>query len=174
VCSPAGELKASRRNYLSFYEEARMADAPDLTSNAVRDLVRRTFSDLSAAWQARRYDELEGLFADDIVFALPGFDGRLEGASAVVASYREFMERVTLTAYREESPAVDVWGDTAVVTCRWQMEWLAGGVPNAESGHDVFVFRRSPNTDSQATSWLAVWRTMTFDAPKSTPRAPAE
>ena len=150
-----------------------MADTSNLIPSAVRDVVHRTFLQLSAAWQGRRYDELEGLLAEDIVFALPGLEGRLEGAPAVVASYREFMERVTLTAYREETPAIDVWGDTAVLICRWQMEWLAGGVPNAESGHEVFVFRRSPNTDPQATSWRAVWRTMTFDAPKATPGAPA-
>jgi uncharacterized protein (TIGR02246 family) len=113
---------------------------------------------ISAAWQERRYNELAQLFADEIVFALPGFTGRLEGAPAVVASYREFMERATLTEYREDAPQIDVWGDTAVATYRWEMAWLAGGVPNREAGHDAFVLRRGG--DGQ---WRAVWRTMTFE-----------
>jgi len=151
-----------------------MPDAPNLTSPSVtREAVRRTFSQLSAAWQARRYNELATLLADDMVFALPGFGSRLVGAPAIVASYREFMERVTLTAYREESPQIDVWGDTAVVSYRWEMAWLAGEVANAESGHDVFVFRRTPNGDAETTPWLAVWRTMTFEPSAPSPSAPA-
>jgi hypothetical protein len=67
------------------------------------------------------------------------------------------MERVTLTSYREDQAVVDVWGDTAIAAYRWKMAWLAGGVPNQETGHDVFAFRR---TDG---AWLAIWRTMTFD-----------
>jgi uncharacterized protein (TIGR02246 family) len=151
-----------------------MPDAPNVASpDAAREAVRRTFARLSAAWQGRRYEELATLLADDMVFALPGFGSRLAGAAAVVASYRDFMERVTLTAYREESPQVDVWGDTAVVSYHWEMAWLAGGVANAESGHDVFVFRRGPHDDAGRSPWLAVWRTMTFEPSAASPPAPA-
>jgi len=130
-------------------------DHPDAASE-----VRRALGALSAAWQERRYDDLALLLADDMVFALPGFAGRLEGAVAVVASYREFMDRVTLTSYRESAHAVDVWGETAVASYRWEMAWLAGGVPNQEAGHDVFVFRRAAGSGG---IWRAVWRTMTFE-----------
>ena len=98
-------------------------NCPDLTSE-----VRRTVEALSAAWRERRYDALAALFADDMVFALPGFTGRLEGGPAIVASYREFMDRVELTHYQEDAPTIDVWGDTAVVSYRWDMAWVAGGV----------------------------------------------
>lgn len=110
---------------------------------------------LSAAWQARQYDALEALFDPDIVFALPGGAGRVHGRAAIVESYREFMERATITEYREEPPSIDVWGDTAVATYRWEMAWLAGGVANRESGTDVFVLRRTA-----PGAWRAVWRTM--------------
>ena len=71
--------------------------------------VRRTLVGMSAAWQERRYADLLGFLAEDMVFALPGFGGRLEGAKAVVESYREFMERITLVEYAEAEPTVDVW-----------------------------------------------------------------
>jgi len=130
--------------------------------------VARTLAALSAAWRERRYDDLRDVLAEDMVFALPGFGGRLEGASAVVASYREFMERATLTAYEESPPTVDVWGETAVASFRWEMAWLAGGVPNRGAGHDVFIFRRA----GPGAPWRAVWRTMSFEPPEQ-PRAPA-
>jgi uncharacterized protein (TIGR02246 family) len=134
---------------------------------AVTEVVQ-LLSDLSAAWRERRYENLAQFFAEDMVFTLPGFGGRLEGASAVVASYREFMDRVTLTAYAEATPVVDVWGETVVASFAWEMAWLAGGVPNRESGHDLFVFRRS----APGAQWRAVWRTMTFE-PSSAEKAPA-
>lgn len=132
--------------------------------SGAREDVRRTLEQLSSAWQERRYEALTDLFAQDMVFALPGFAGRIEGVNAVVASYREFMDRVTLTAYRESPPTIDVWGDTAVASYRWDMEWLAGGVPNHETGNDVFVFRREVSAAGEG-SWRAVWRTMTFEPP---------
>jgi uncharacterized protein (TIGR02246 family) len=127
-----------------------------------REEVRLVLSAVSAAWQARRYDELAQFFADDMVFALPGSSAHLEGAPAIVESYREFMDRVTLTEYREDVPRIDVWGETAVATFRWEMTWLAGNVSNHETGHDVFVFRRAPGAP-----WRAVWRTMIFAPPAS-------
>jgi len=133
-----------------------------------RDELRRVIAAISAAWQGRRYDLLAQVFADDVVFALPASSARLDGAQAVVESYREFMDRVTLTEYREEDPCIDVWGDTAVVTYGWEMAWLAGDVPNREAGHDVFVFRRDAGAP-----WRAVWRTMSFAPPAEKPPTPA-
>jgi hypothetical protein len=146
---------------MTSHAEATIADHAGVAE------IRCLLAALSAAWQGRRYDELSGYFAADVVFALPGFAGRLEGAAAVVASYREFMERVTLTEYREEAPTVDIWGVTAVATFRWEMAWLAGGVPNREAGHDVFVLRRADG----AGPWCAVWRTMTFEPRPAPPAA---
>src|SRR5436190_11934247 len=44
-------------------------------SAAVRDVMAR----ITAAWRERRYDDLAEVFAEDMVFTLPGFSGRLEG-----------------------------------------------------------------------------------------------
>jgi uncharacterized protein (TIGR02246 family) len=118
------------------------------------DDVRAVLERISAAWQARRYEELSQLFAKDMVFSLPDQAVRVEGRDAIVAGYREFMDRITLTSYREDQYSVDVWGDTAIASFRWDMAWLAGDVPNHETGCDVFAFRRTDGT------WLAVWRTM--------------
>jgi uncharacterized protein (TIGR02246 family) len=130
-------------------------------SSDASDAVRAATARINAAWQERRYDDLGQMFAEDMVFTLPGFSGRLEGRDAIAASYREFMERARLTSYREEQLAVHVWGDTAIASYRWDMTWSADGVPNHETGHDIFAFRRANG------AWLAIWRTMTFDRKSS-------
>ena len=118
------------------------------------DEVRAVLDRISEAWRARRYEDLSQFFAQDMVLALPGKAVRVEGRDAIVASYREFMDRITVTSYREDQHSVDVWGATAIASFRWDMAWLAGNVPNHETGSDVFAFT---HTDGR---WLAVWRTM--------------
>ena len=130
---------------------------------AARAAIAATLARLSAAWRDRRYDELAAVFDERVVMALPGFAGRVEGRDTLVESYREFMERATLTHYEEQPPAIDVWGDTAVASYHWEMKWLAGGVPNEAAGYDVFVLRRLPER-SGAGEWVAVWRTMAVDS----------
>src|SRR5262245_25430629 len=93
-------------------QEASMADSPlqpsvdTLRQGAPdpREELRRVLAAMSAAWQGRRYDSLAEVFADNMVLALPASSARLDGAHAIVESYREFMDRVTLTEYREEDP----------------------------------------------------------------------
>ena len=68
--------------------------------------VHAATAGINAAWRERRYDDLRQMFAEDMVFTLPGFSGLLQGREAIVASYREFIERVTLTSYREEQLVV--------------------------------------------------------------------
>jgi Domain of unknown function (DUF4440) len=129
---------------------------------------------ISRAWRERRYEALGNCFAPDMVFALPSFASRLLGRDAIVASYREFMDRVTLTDYREDVATVDRWGDTAMTLFRWQMEWLAEGVSNQAAGHDAFLFRRIQTAaPDQPEHWVAVWRTMAFDREPTDSRAPA-
>lgn len=124
--------------------------------------VAETLRRLSAAWRERRYEELSSLFDENVVMALPGFADRVKGRDALVASYREFMDRATILEYREEPPTVDVWGDSAVAMYRWHMAWAAGGDAERASGHDVFVFTRGSGAEPP---WRAVWRTLAVDPP---------
>jgi hypothetical protein len=131
-----------------------------MPSDAQASEVAATLHRMSSAWRERRYDDLALLFDEHIVFALPGFAERLEGRAATVDSYREFMNRVTLTEHWESVPDITVWGDTSVAIYRWEMRWLSGGVANHGAGHDVFVLRAAPDAPA---GWRAVWRTMTFE-----------
>jgi uncharacterized protein (TIGR02246 family) len=116
---------------------------------------------ISAAWQDRRYQELATLFDDNIVMVLPGLSARIEGRAAVVESYMEFMEHAAVAEYFEDEPTIDVWGDTAIASYRWEMTWVSGGTAASAAGYDVFTFAR--RAEDQA--WRAVWRTMALDPP---------
>jgi hypothetical protein len=130
-----------------------------MNTEFTRTEIATAMTALSAAWQGRRYDDLAMWFAPDMVFTLPGGAGHLAGPPAIVASYREFMDRITLISYRESTPDIEAWSDLAVVSFTWEMDWLADGVSNHGSGRDIFALRRA------AGRWQAIWRTMSFDTP---------
>lgn len=123
----------------------------------VRDMLRR----LSAAWQDRRYQELAGLLDERIVMVLPGLSARIEGRTAVIDSYMDFMEHATVSDFVEDSPTIDVWGDTAIASYHWEMTWVRAGKEKSAAGYDVFTFSRRTDGDH---AWRAVWRTMSLDA----------
>lgn len=121
--------------------------------------VAATLARITAGWMEQRWDELRERFDPRMVMVLPGFSGRLEGREAVVAHYRELMERVAVTDYREDSPEIDVWESTATATVRWRMEWTDAGRPGRHSGRDLFVLAYDPDQGE----WRALWRTMILD-----------
>jgi hypothetical protein len=91
------------------------------------------------------------------VFVQPGFEERLEGREAVIASYREFLETSTVRAYEEHDLQLDVVGGTAIATFGYRIEWEGDGQRHVDRGHDLFVFARTDD------AWRAVWRTLIVD-----------
>jgi hypothetical protein len=122
--------------------------------------VRLTLERISSAWQNRRYQELATLFDENIIMVLPGLSARIEGRAAVVESYMEFMEHSAVGEYWEDEPTIDVWGDTAIASYRWEMVWVSRGISESAAGYDVFTFSRRTDADH---AWRAVWRTMALD-----------
>jgi hypothetical protein len=142
-----------------------MASMPVFTPHPVdehaRSEVREALRRISAAWQDRRYQELAALLDERIVMVLPGLSARIEGRSAVIDSYMEFMEHATVGEYWEDAPTIDVWGDTAIASYHWEMTWVRNGQTERGAGYDVFTFSRRTDGDH---AWRAVWRTMALDA----------
>ncbi len=116
--------------------------------------IRGVLSRLTAAWTEERFDELEDILHQSVVFVQPGFAGRGEGRRACVDSYREFMASAKVVDYAERDVTVDVWGGTAVATYLFEMTWEKDGKSHRERGRDLLVFIREEG------SWQVVWRTM--------------
>jgi hypothetical protein len=137
-----------------------------MTATADDSRDRQDIGDLlqhiTSAWREARYDDLLDAFHPRIVFSAPGFQARLEGREACIESYREFVERATVTEYVQSEPRIDTWSGTAVASCQWRMTWAAAGSTHSESGHDVFVFTRAADSPR---GWRAVWRTIVVGAP---------
>ena len=86
--------------------------------------------------------------------AFPGFAGRAQGADTFLDGFRDFRQNATIREFREHDQQIDVAGDTAVVTFRYDMLYERGGERYRATGRDFWVFQL------QARNWLAVWRMM--------------
>jgi len=111
------------------------------SDRAQQSEIRGVLSRLTAAWREERFDELEDILHQSVVFALPGFTNRVEGRTACVDTYRRFMSNARVVDYLERDTAVDI---------AYQMD----GKSHRDTGHDVFVFVR------EESRWQVVWRTM--------------
>jgi hypothetical protein len=116
----------------------------------IRDIVR----DINEAWLERRPGELARFLDEEIVIAPPGFQGLVQGRQAAVDSYEQFVAAARVHAADFDEPDVQAWGDTAVATCRFTLDYAMGGARNHDTGWDVLVLRRT------AGKWQVVWRTI--------------
>jgi ketosteroid isomerase-like protein len=98
--------------------------------------------------------DLARFLHDEIVIAPPGLQGRVQGRQAAVDSYEQFAEAAAVRAADFDEPDVQAWGDTAVATYRFTLDYTLGGARNQDTGWDVLVLRRTAGT------WKVVWRTI--------------
>jgi ketosteroid isomerase-like protein len=118
--------------------------------------IRNLLDRVNEAWRARRYDELQEYFADDIVMKGPGLKELVRGKGPVVQSYADFMDKSDVTHYTESNHFVHRWDQTAAAGFDWSMTWVQNGTTDSASGQDMFVFER------RGDRWIAVLRVMLF------------
>lgn len=125
----------------------------DIDQNA-REEIRKLLGNISNAWIKGRPEELEEYFHEEMVIAGPGFKGGGRGKSECIKSYKDFITHAAIQNVKESDLMIDVWGDTAVASYRFEMDYEIGGERHHDAGHDLFVFTR------ERGKWLAVWRTI--------------
>jgi ketosteroid isomerase-like protein len=114
----------------------------------------RTMREINQAWLAGKIDELAPMVHPEMVMVGPGFAGRSQGREAFLAGFRDFCENAKTHEFREDEYQVDVVGDTAIVSFRFEMVYERSAKRYRSTGRDFWVFGK------QAGSWIAVWRTM--------------
>lgn len=119
-----------------------------------REEIIRILKEVNRAWTGGNPGDISKYFHEDMIIAQPGFGIRGEGRNACVDSYKEFTGMASIEGLRESEHVVLIWGDTAVASYKFEVEYALDGQAHQDTGYDLFVFTR------QAGSWLAVWRTI--------------
>lgn len=117
-------------------------------------VIRQLLKKINEAWVNGRSEELEEYFHEDIVIAQAGLQPRGTGKKACVDSYKEFIRHANILGLKESDHYIGVWGDTAVASYKFEIDYEINGAEHHDSGVDLFVFAR------QRGNWRAVWRTI--------------
>lgn len=107
---------------------------------------------MDRCWLERRFDDLSQYLAADVMVTAPNAT-RVEGAAAVIESYRQFMARAEVAAFEAFAWDVTERSDTALVQYGWRMRWSSAGETHAAEGREVLALSR------RANEWRIVSRT---------------
>ena len=116
--------------------------------------VTNVLRQINQAWLTGRFDELESHVHPDFVLVHPGFAERNAGCDDFIEGHREFHNSATVHEFQESEHQVDVVGNTAVATFRFEMVYQRLGERYRSTGRDLWVLHL------QGDEWLAVWRTI--------------
>ena len=125
-----------------------------MSSPSTNEAVIEAVKAINRAWLDGQLEELAARIDEEIVLVTPGFHESIRGRESYVAGHREFLESAAIEHFRELDWHVDLLGDTAVVTYRYEMEYERSGQSCFSAGRDMFVLRH------RSGGWQAIWRTM--------------
>lgn len=104
------------------------------------------------AWTSGRPSDTAPLFHPSVVMLSTSGEVLVEGREAMVGSFVQYCERARTHSFEELEPDVRVFGDTAIVTYVFDVEYEIDGQRHRERGRELLVFGRDEDT------WRAVSR----------------
>ncbi len=120
---------------------------------AAEEEIRTRLHEINEAWVGGRFAQLARYFDPEIVMVAPDSGGRIAGAEACLASFKEFLGAANVLEFRESEFTADVWGTAAVGTFRFDITYVLDGSQHTEAGREIWLFTRGDD------GWRAVWRT---------------
>ncbi|MEW6283656.1 MAG: nuclear transport factor 2 family protein, partial [Candidatus Eremiobacterota bacterium] len=120
---------------------------------ADRVAVVMVLKSINRAWQEGRLDALTGHLHEDVVMVPPGFQGSVRGAEACRQSFEAFLAAAKTEKFEESDFQIDILGDTAVTSYRFDMTYSVGEQSFNEAGREIWVLVRLEGR------WRAAWRT---------------
>jgi ketosteroid isomerase-like protein len=125
-----------------------------MVDESKREDVAAAMRLINQAWRNGQVEDLAQMVHPEIVMVFPDFTGSIQGREDFLAGFRDFCQNATIQEFREHDHHIDVAGDTAVVTFRYNMVYARSGERYHSTGRDLWVFQK------QGRAWIAVWRTM--------------
>ena len=140
-------------------QQLRIGLGPKMKSNesiqeSEREAASSTMRRINQVWLDGQVERLAPMVHPEMVMAFPGFTGRAQGREEFLAGFSDFCQNASITSFRDDDYLVDVAGDTAVITFRYEMLYERSGEQYHSTGRDLWVFQK------QKSVWIAVWRTM--------------
>jgi ketosteroid isomerase-like protein len=109
--------------------------------------------DANRAWMRGDAAATAALFAPGVIAVPPTLGDAVRGQGAMVQSFADYVVQVKTHRFEEKEHSIEIIGDTAVATYRFEVRYEIGGQTYDEVGQEVLVLHRLPE------GWRVVWRT---------------
>jgi hypothetical protein len=119
-------------------------------SDPIKQKIWDTVCAMNDAWTTGNPDDLSKFFHRNMVAITPTDRNRLDGGAACVAGWKGFCEAARIHRWEEIDPAIQVYGNSAVVTYYFDMSFDMGGKTINMGGRDMFFFVK------EGEKWWAV------------------
>ena len=124
------------------------------TTLADQKAVESLLKNIVAACNTGNLEALKKYFHSSMVIEGPEFQERKEGRDQCIQHHEEFHRNVKIQSFKDSDYQVNVWGDTAVASCRFEGQMETGGDVFKDTGRDLYVFSRKNG------EWQAVWNSI--------------
>ena len=114
--------------------------------------IWQIIQNINAAWSKNRTDELHQYFHNDMVIVGPDQHPLSIGNQACIDSYRDFFDNAVIHDYKESDPVINIFGNTAIASYKFDINYDMKGKNYIEAGRDLFVIHKEEG------KWLVLWR----------------
>jgi len=153
--------RKSWQRFLRFLKETLAEEQPMEPERTITGGSMDDRKELSAAMdriiQAGMSGQIEGLseiLDDQVIMVFPGFGRRVQGKTAMIGGFQDFAASAEIHEHRETDEQIDVIGETAVISYRFELIYTRDDVIYRSDGRDLWVFHKTEG------DWKAAWRTM--------------
>lgn len=108
--------------------------------DSARCEVWTVLKELNDCWTKGDATNLSNFFHKDMVAITPTDRERREGRDACIAGWAGFAQMAKISRWIENDPQIQLYGNTAIVTYYFDMEFEMGGQRIQMGGRDMFVF----------------------------------
>jgi ketosteroid isomerase-like protein len=116
--------------------------------------VQNALAAINRAWRSGRVSDMVPYLHPDVVMTMPGFTGSIAGRDKLIAGFEEFCANARVVEYTESDQIIEVIGNSAVVSFKFDMLYERPKYRERSQGRDLWLFQRDSG------KWVAVWRTM--------------
>ena len=124
------------------------------TTLADQKTVESLLKNIVVASNTGNLEDLKKYFHSSMVIEGPEFQERKEGRDLCIQHYEELRRNVKVQGFKDSDYQVKVWEDTAVASCRFEVQIETEGEVFNYTGRDLYVFSRKNG------EWQAVWNSV--------------
>ena len=121
-------------------------------AESIRDEIIRIIKSMNQAWLTSDFNGLRDFHHENIVIVTPDMKRVGIGIEPCMASYKEFVSKSHIFSFEEKSINVDTFGNAAVATFEYTIDYEMSKKRSQEHGKEILVFSKDPD------KWLLIWR----------------